>query len=238
LRITPQGRIEKINGLQALITSAKAKMASFAGADKVGQSIAETFAEPTIKRELEDRLRIFPGPNEQGTTWSQTNILSPAEAGFGGPEWTGEVNIIYEKTFRLKSSTTSPAPASSDANLGGGQSGVAVVDVNLVIKTASAPVAGAPAPGTPMRNDLEVSGGGTGQIEIEEATGRIINSKITEDMTARLVYAAQGPMLRPPPPTEPITTHTVTTFQMTQREPPVPDKVEVDKLARPADANR
>ena len=39
LRITPQGRIEKINGLQALITSAKAKMGNFAGADKVSQGI-------------------------------------------------------------------------------------------------------------------------------------------------------------------------------------------------------
>ena len=31
LRITPQGRIEKINGLQALITYAKAKMGNFSG---------------------------------------------------------------------------------------------------------------------------------------------------------------------------------------------------------------
>ena len=84
---------------------------------------------------------------------------------------------------------------------------------------------------------MGVLGGGVGQIEIEKATGRIISSKMTQDMTGRVIYVAQGPMLRPPPAAEPITQHTVTTFQMTQRQPPAPSKVEGDKPARPADAN-
>ncbi len=236
LRITPQGRIEKINGLPSLITTAKAKMGTFTGAEKVMQGIDEVFAEQTLKRELEDRFRIFPEPNESGTTWSQTSVLSPAEAGYGTPERTGEVNIIYDKTFRLKSS--------------GGQSGVAVVDVNLVIKTVAVPGTSTPIPGTPAKNDLQISGWGTGQIEIEEATGRIINSKMTEDVTERLIYAAQGPMLRPPPPTEPVTANTVSTLQMTLRlprptsgrieagQPPAPSKAEGDEPAHPADANQ
>ena len=84
---------------------------------------------------------------------------------------------------------------------------------------------------------MEILGGGAGQIEIEEATGRIISSKMTQDTTERVIYVAQGPMLRPPPPLSRVTMHTVTTFQMAQREPPVPGKVEGDKPARPADAN-
>ena len=82
-----------------------------------------------------------------------------------------------------------------------------------------------------------MSGEGAGRIEIEEATGRIISSKMTQDITERIKYVARGPMLRPPPTSEPTTTHTVTTFQMTRREPPVPSKVEGDKPARPADVN-
>jgi len=86
LRITPQGRIEKINGLQALITSAKAKTGNFTGADRVGQGITQRFAEPTVRRELEDQLRIFPESNEGGVTWSRTEILSSAEAGYAQAE--------------------------------------------------------------------------------------------------------------------------------------------------------
>jgi hypothetical protein len=232
LRVAPQGRIERINGLQALITSAKAKVGSFAGADKVGQAVAQMFAEPTVRRELEDQLRIFPESNEAGTTWGRTEILSSAEAGYAQAGQIEEVNIVFEKTFRLN-------PAKS------GQGGIAVVDVNLVIKSASAPVLNAPperdgqaqVSESPVRANMEILGEGAGQVEIEEATGRIISSKMTQDITERVKYVVQGPMLRPPPAPEPITTHTVTTFQMTQREPPVPSKVEGDKPARPADVN-
>jgi hypothetical protein len=224
LRITPQGQIEKINGLQALVTYAKAKIGSFAGADRVSQAIIQQFVEPTVRRELEDQLRIFPESNEAGTTWGRTEILSSAEAGYAKVEQIEEVNIVFEKTFRLN-------PAKS------GRGGIAVVDVNLVIKPASAPVLSTPASESPVRTNMEILGEGAGQIEIEEATGRIISSKMTQDTTERVKYVAQSPMLRPPPAPEPITTHTVTTFQMTQREPPVPSKVEGGKSTQSADAN-
>jgi len=229
LRITPQGRIEKINGLQALIISAKAKMGNFAGADKVSQSIDQLFAEPAVRRQIEDQLTIFPEPNEPDTTWSRTRILSSAEAGYSKVEQVEEVNLVFEKTFRRNPDKSS-------------QGGIAVVDVNLVIKPVSAPVLSTPperdGQAQTVRASTEVLGGGGGRIEIEEATGRIISSKMTQDTTERIIYIAQGPMLRPPPAPEPITKHTVTTFQMARREPPAPGKVEGDKPAQPADANR
>ena len=246
LRITPQGRIEKINGLQALITSCKTRNPSFANAGIINQAIDRRFAEPTIRRELEDQLRVFPEPalrslpvlhspgeggseagsNEGEVTWSRTYILSSAEVGYSKVEHVEEVNIVFEKTFRLN-------PDKS------GKGGIAVVDVNLVIKPACAPVLSTPperdgqaqASESSVRANKEISGSGTGQIEIEEATGRIISSKMTQDMTEgiKYIYITQGPMLRLPPSPEPIITHTVTTFQMT--------KVEGAKPARPADAN-
>ena len=245
LRITPQGRIEKINGLQALITSAKAKMGNFASADKVSQGIAEVFAEPAVRRQIEDQLMIFPEPNEPDTTWSRTRILSSAEAGYFKAEQVEEVNLVFEKTFRRNPDPATARPEYSETNLNpayaetskSSQGGIAVVDVNLVIKPASAPVLSTPTSESPARANREISGEGAGRIEIEEATGRIISSKMTQDIVERVKYVAQGPMLRPPPASEPIITHMVTTFQMTRREPPVPSKVEPDKSARPADAN-
>jgi hypothetical protein len=240
LRVTPQGRIERINGLQALITSAKAKVGSFAGADKVGQAVAQMFAEPTVRRELEDQLRVFPEPNEPGTTWSRTEILSSAEMGGAQAEQVEEVNVVFEKTFRLN-----PGKSVGLAIPSGSQVGIAVVDVNLVIRPASAPVSSEPTSESSVRANREILGDGAGQIEIEEATGRIISSKMVQDMAERVIYVAQGAMLRSPPASKPITTHMVTTFQMTRRQPPAPSdveepgpgKVEGDKPASPADAN-
>ena len=216
LRITPQGRIEKINGLQAIITSAKAKMGNFAGTATASQGIDQLFAEPTVRRALEDQLRIFPESNEPGAMWGRTEILSSAEAGYAQAEQIEEANIVFERTFRLN-------PDKS------GQGGIAVVDVNLVIKSASTPVLSTTVPESSIRANREILGEGTGRIEIEEATGRIISSKMTQDVTERVKYVAQGPMLRSPPAPEPSTTHTVTTFQMT--------KIEGAKPAPPADAN-
>ena len=235
LRITPQGRIEKINGLQALITSTKAKISNVAGADKISKAIDQQFTESAIRRLLEDQMEIFPEPNKEGATWVRTDILSSAEAGYAKAEQIEEVNIVFERTFRLN-------PDKS------GQSGVAVVDVNLVVKPApvfnTLPERDGQAraseqtaiPGA--KANREVSGQGAGRIEIEEATGRIISSKMTQDTVERIKYVAQGPMRRLPQAPEPISTHMVTTFQMTRREPPVPGKVEGDKSAQPADANK
>ncbi len=252
LRITPQGRIEKINGLQALITSAKAKIGNFAGAGIVSQAITQRFAEPTVRRELEDQLRIFPEPalrslpvlhsfseggseagsneggpprlaresGEAGVTWSRTEILSSAEAGYGKVEQIEEANIVFERTFRLNPDKSA-------------RGRIAVVDVNLVIKPASAPVLSTPASESPIRANREILGEGAGQVEIEEATGRIISSKMTQDIVERVKYVAQGPMLRPHTAPEPITTHTVTTFQMTKREPPALSPVERPVPSKP-----
>ena len=217
LRITPQGRIEKINGLQALITSARVKMGNVANTDKVNQSLIQQFAEPAVRRELEDQLGVFPEPNEGETKWGRTEILSSVEAGYVHVEQMEDVNLVFEKTFRRNPDKL-------------GRGGVVVVDVNVVVKSvASATVPSTPASELPARGSMEISGGGTGQIEIEEATGRIISSKMMWDATERIVYIAQGAMLRPLPATEPITTHTVTTFQMT--------KVEGARPVPPADAN-
>jgi hypothetical protein len=218
LRITPLGRIEKINGLQGVITYAKAKMNSFSGGglDVVSQNIDRRFAEPAVRRELESQLAVFPDSNNERAIWTRKDVLSSADMSFAKAEQIDEVNVVFEKTFRL--------------NLGkSGGNDMALVDVNLTIKPDSTPVSNMSASDSKTGTIREISGEGTGLIEIERTTGRIISNIIIQDTIERIKFAAPSQMLRPPPSPEPVISHTVTTFQMT--------KIAEGKPAQPADAN-
>ena len=144
-------------------------------------------------------------------------------------ERIGEVNIVFEKTFRLNTATADMRQ--QDA---GRQGGISVFDVNLVVRPESGPrrpvSQSETTETTPTtKTSREISGNGAGQIEIENATGRIINNKMTQDMVERAKLTTQNQILRPISGPEPITTHKVTTFQMT--------KIAEGKPAQPADAN-
>lgn len=236
LRITPQGHIEKINGLQALITSARAKMGDFSGADVVSRNIGRQYDEPEVRRILEDQFTVFPDSNNEGTIWTRKEVLSSADVGYAPKtEWVEDVNIVFEKTFRLNA----PAVGARQQNAAG-QGGISVVDVNLTVRPEIAYVRASDSRrlasqseatgAAPTKANREISGDGTGQIEIENATGRIINNKMTQDMVERVKMTTQNQMLRPMSGPEPIITHKVTTFQMT--------KTAEGKPAQPADANR
>jgi hypothetical protein len=229
LRITPQGRIEKINGLQSLITYAKGKMGSFTGAGTVSRNIDQQFDEPGVRRTLEDQFAVFPDSNNEGTIWTRKEVLSSADAGYAAKsERIEEANIVFEKTFRLN--TPVAGVRQQDA---GRQGGISVVDVNLIVRPEVAQVANTRASDQSVvastKASREISGDGAGQIEIENATGRIINSKMTQDMVERVKLVTQGQTLRPVAGPEPIIAHKVTTFQMT--------KIAEGKPAQPADAN-
>jgi len=235
LRITPQGHIEKINGLQALITSAKAKMGDFPGADVVSRNIGRQFYEPAVRRTLEDQFAVFPDSNNEGTIWTRKEVLSSADVGHAPKsERVEDVNIVFEKTFRLNT----PAAGARQQNAAG-QGGISVVDVNLIVRPEIAYTRASDsrrlasqseaAEAAPTKASREISGDGAGQIEIENATGRIISNKMTQDMVERVKMTTQNQMLRPMSGPEPIITHKVTTFQMT--------KIAEGKPAQPADAN-
>lgn len=162
---------------------------------------------------LEDRLAVFPdaclvtaeravagspGGIEVGDTWGRSNRID-------------EQGIVVERTWRLKSRGLANV---SRATLVGSPDSVAVIDVNLVVS----PIAGAPEiPTGGVKTRREVSGRGTGQLEIEESTGRIIRSSLTQDLVEEIKVSSQGLMLRPPPAPEPVRSHIVTTFQMIKR---------------------
>ncbi|MGD0571482.1 MAG: DUF6263 family protein [Sedimentisphaerales bacterium] len=220
LRITPQGHIEKINGLLSLITYAKGKMGSFPGADTVSQNIDRQFDEPEVRRELEDQFAVFPDSNNEETTWTRKEVLSSADLSYGKADQADEVNIVFENTFRLNTDKS-------------GKGGISVVDVNLIVRPEVARAANTRTSDQSVvaytKAVREISGDGAGQIEIENTTGLIINSKMTQDMVEKVKLVTKSQMLRPTPGPEPIITHEVTTFQMT--------KIADGKPAQPADAN-
>jgi hypothetical protein len=199
VKITPQGHIDKINGLQAIVSCARGKIPNTQGKEQLIVTIGNQFDESAVKRELEDQLAVFPDACATavvvGDTWSRSEQVSGA-------------NVVVEQTWRLKSQLN----------------GVATIDVNLIAR----PVANAQEimVGN-AKGKREVSGQGTGQIEIDESTGRIITNTLTKDLVEESKVSAQGLMLRPGPSPKPVRTHIVTTFQMIRREsPPIPSPAE------------
>jgi len=196
---SPQGDIDKINGLQAVVSSAKGKLPGIPEKNQVIEGIESQYSEDSIRRVLSNQFSVFPdsSPNqprltEIGDTWSRT-------------ERKEDDNLVEKRTYQLKS------------RIGG----VAVVDVNVVFRpivdandTLEKSVTG----DMGVVSRRETSGHGSGRMEIDEKTGCIIESEMTKDLVQQIRYFAKGPILRLPTAPEPIVTHTVSTFKMTLLE--------------------
>jgi hypothetical protein len=221
VRITPQGRITNVNGLSAVVGNAKSKIPNVAIKDQLIQVIDRQFAEDKIRRALEDQLAVFPdansGPVSIGDAWSRRQLAD-------------EDKISFEWIFRLRERRPAPildtnAQPSSKAvvtdqiskfdSVPQSQNWCWVVDVNVVV---SSDANEAPISVEGLKATREVSGQGTGQIEIEESTGRIINSVLAQDVVEKIRFLTEGAIRRPPPAPAPARTHIVTTFQMIKRD--------------------
>lgn len=200
VKITPQGRIDKINGLSAVVGNAKSKIPNFAGRGQLIQLVERYFDEAAIKRGLESQFAVFPdapavllrkseaagGPIDIGGTWNRR-------------QWADEDKISSAWTYQLKEN----------------RDGIAVVDVNVVVGSDANE---APIFMEGVKSKREISGLGTGQIEIDESNGRIIKSTLTQDMVEKIEFLPDGAIRRPPPAPPPVRTHIVTTFQMIKRD--------------------
>ncbi len=249
VKITPQGRIDKINGLQAIISSAKAKVPGVAGRSQILQTIDNQFGEAVTRRDIEDQLAVFPDPCMRSrlgedTAGAAEEIEMPSRSRAVEPgqepqtavdtwsriERIDEEKIVVERTFRLKGRRPAPVlepnaqPSSKVAvtdqisefdSIPQSQNWCWVIDVNIVVRPA-ADVKETVRGGVRMRR--EVSGRGAGQIEIDESTGRIINSQTTKDLVEEIKFSSEGPVRRIPPVPEPARTHVVTAFRMIKRE--------------------
>ena len=213
VKITPQGRIDKINGLQAVAGNAKSKIPNFAGRDRLIQLVEQYLNEAAIKGELESQFAVFPDASavtiDIGSTWNRQEQRDGDRTAL---QWSW--------CFSQRRGTARDVKA-IDVK--------AIIDVNLIVSPI--PQSGLARVEEPpneeqdvtiggVRARREVSGQGTGQVEVDEATGRIISSTLTQDLVEKIELLAEGPIRRTPPTPPPVRTHIVTTFQMIKREGP------------------
>jgi hypothetical protein len=210
VKITPQGRIDKINGLSAVVGNAKSKIPNFADKGQLIQLVERYFDEAAIKRGLESQFAVFPDagalPIDIGCTWNRQ-------------EQKDENRVALQWSWRF-SQRRGTAP---DVK--------AIIDVNLIVSpTPESQLARVEGPPNEeqevtiggVRTRREVQGQGTGQIEVDEATGRIISSTLTQDLVEKVTLLPEGPVRRTPPTPSPICTHVVTAFQMIKRDSGMP----------------
>jgi hypothetical protein len=163
------------------------------------------------------------GDEQPATTWNRT-------------EQVDEDKIVVERIFRLRERRPAPilepnAQPSSKVvvadqiskfgSIPQSQNWCWVIDVNIVIRPAplrqESQGQGEEQVVNGMRMRREVSGQGTAQLEIDEATGRIINKRLTQDTAEETRAFSEGQVLRIPPVPGPTTKHIVKTFQMITR---------------------
>ncbi len=190
LKITPQGRVEKINGLEMMLAGIKAKVATIQGKDRIMESLRRQVDEREVRKELESYMAVFPDSSVGlGKSWSSREVSMDG------------AGMVIEKTRRLKER----------------RSGVTVFDVNVLVKpleTAEPERIGE------MTAKWFASGGGQGTVEIDEATGQIIHSQLTQDVLEEAKVISAGAMRLPERPVSAVKTHTVLTFEMVEREQP------------------
>jgi len=190
IRISPQGIVEKINGLQAVLSNVNSNIPRMSDRDKImiTNIIDEMLSESTIKQTLEEQLAVFPDSN-CNSQWSRTAEVPSKK-------------IVQKWSYLLKNV----------------KDGTAIVDVNLDIKP-SADTEEVVRGGMKYRRQNSGSGLGRIEIDLS-ATGTqpVIKSVITQDLTQELMVSSQGPLLRVPKIAEPVQTHIESTFLMTRRE--------------------
>jgi hypothetical protein len=187
-KMTSQGKVERINGLDMMAANMKAKIPGVPNRDKIADSVKRQFDEQTIRKELERIFAIYPADGVGiGDSWSSSELST---------EGTG---MVIEKTFRLKERKDE----------------VAVIDVNVVIKPNPQPQ---PVRIGGMTARWEASGWGHGSIEVDESTGRIIRGQVTRDWVEDAKVVSAGAMRRPEGPVASSRTQVVTTFEMSERK--------------------
>ncbi len=194
IKMAPDGGVEKINGLDTMLSSVRGKIPNVRQKAQILESMKRQLNEGTVSRELEGYFAIYPDKAVGvGESWSRKPPASEVSA------------QIVETTWLVKEV----------------KDGVVVVEVGIVVKSnpKAEPV---DVRGVKMRR--EISGTGTGLIEIEESSGMIIHSEVTQETKEQMRVVPGGPIRRRESTTELVKTHRVVTFEMSERaEPAVAD---------------
>jgi hypothetical protein len=90
-RITPEGRIERINGLDAMLGHVRGKLPPGEAREAASRDLKQQFNEQTIKALLENSMAVYPPEAVAvGDTWQTTDTIA------------GAVPLIFETSYELK----------------------------------------------------------------------------------------------------------------------------------------
>jgi len=162
LKITPQGRVEEVKGLQAVRNNVEKKLPEGPMKEAMMVGLKQFINEEGIKELTENSMAIYPEkPVGIGDSWRKTVAL------------TQGVAMTVENEYILKDR----------------KNGVSFIEVKSKIKSNpnAEPISMA---STKVSYDL--SGKQKGLIEIEESTGRLIRSKTNQEASGQIKVEVAG----------------------------------------------
>jgi len=162
LKITPQGRVEEVKGIQAVRNDVGKKLPEGPMKETLMMGIKQFINEEGIKEMTESSMAIYPEkPVGIGDSWRKTVAL------------TQGVAMTVENEFILKDR----------------RDGVSFIEVRSNIK--SNPEAEPVGIGS-TKISYELSGKQRGLIEIEESTGRLMRSKTNQEASGQIKVEVAG----------------------------------------------
>ncbi len=175
-KITPQGLVEELRGLERLRKSIEKKIPEGSMEQQMLQDLDDEQLADSIRDYFLNPMAVYPDkPVGIGDSWSRTSILKTQP-------------FIYENKWTLKDR----------------KAGLAIIEADTTMKSKPEAVQkGA------VEMKFDMSGKRIGQIEINESTGQIIRSKMTQDSSGQMDAGSTKINLK---------THGVTTFEMTERK--------------------
>ena len=185
LKTTPQGRVEEVMGLQTLRDNIERKLPEGPMKQAMMMGIKQFINEQGIKEMMESSLAIYP------------------EKPVGiGDSWNRTLTLTQGAAMTLE----------NEWILKDRKDGVSFIEVKSNIK--SNPEADPVGIGS-AKVSYELSGTQQGQIELEESTGRLIRSRINQDISGQIKVEVPGQQTQQPP--IPVRINGVVTCEMTKR---------------------
>jgi len=164
LTLTPEGRISEIKGLEKVRSNVEQKLPEGPIKEIAKSSLNQWLSDQVLREGIENAMAIYPDtPVGVGDSWSRNTAYSGGSA------------MILENKWTLKER----------------KNGVAVIEVASSIKPN--PNAKPTEMGSPgMTSSSEFTGNQNGIIEIQESTGLIIKSNITQQMSGQTTITSPG----------------------------------------------
>jgi hypothetical protein len=185
LKTTPKGRVEEVIGLQTLRDNVERKLPEGPMKEALKLGIKQFINEEGIKEQMESSLAIYPD--------------KPVGI---GDSWKRTLTLTQGASMTLENEWT----------LKDRKDGISFIEVKSNLK--SNPKAELMGMGS-AKVSYDLSGKQQGMIEVEESTGRLIRSRINQDISGQIKVEVPGQQTQQPP--IPVKINSIVTCEMTKR---------------------